>query len=318
MVRNTRGVGSHTHSRVVSGRIASDSMSGSVRVDQRQCCRSDHERQPYSNNPGAPFPRIKSFNAYVGGSPTNIAVGASKLGLNTALLTAVGQDPVGDFVLNYLTEVKVDTRFIPTKPGRRTSCVILGIEPPDKFPLVYYRDNCADNALTIDDADLLPLDKTAVFVVTGTNLSQETSRSATLYAVEKAHRQGAQVVLDIDFRADQWTDVRYFGSAIRSLIPLVDVVIGTEDEINAVLRTDSGDVDLTHSQVSDTRVTGDSQANARVLMASGPQVVVVKQGQHGCQVYEQGDEPTTVPGFPVKILNILGPAMPLLPGSSAA
>jgi 5-dehydro-2-deoxygluconokinase len=254
----------------------------------------------------------------VGGSPTNIAVGASKLGLNTALLTAVGQDPVGDFVLNYLTEVKVDTRFIPAKPGRRTSCVILGIEPPDKFLLVYYRDNCADNALTIDDADLLPLDKTAVFVVTGTNLSQETSRSATLYAVEKAHRQGAQVVLDIDFRADLWTDVRYFGSAIRSLIPLVDVVIGTEDEINAVLRTDSGDVDLTHSQVSDTRVTGDSQANARVLMASGPQVVVVKQGQHGCQVYEQGDEPTTVPGFPVKILNILGPAMPLLPGSSAA
>ena len=185
----------------------------------------------YSNDPGVSFPEIKSFNAYVGGSPTNIAVGASKLGLKTALLTAVGKDPVGDFVLNYLTKEKVDTRYIPTKPGRRTSCVILGIEPPDKFPLVYYRDNCADNALSIDDAAAVPLDETAVFVVTGTNLSRETSRSATLYAVEKARRDGAKVVLDIDFRADQWPDVRYFGSAIRALVPLLDVVIGTEDEI---------------------------------------------------------------------------------------
>ena len=260
----------------------------------------------YSNDPGVPFPRIKSFNAYVGGSPTNIAVGTSKLGLNTALLTAVGEDPVGDFVLNYLANEKVDTRYIPTKPGRRTSCVILGIEPPDKFPLVYYRDNCADNALSIDDAAAVPLDETAVFVVTGTNLSRETSRSATLYAVEKARRGGAKVVLDIDFRADQWPDVRYFGSAIRSLVPLLDIVIGTEDEINAVMRIESSDVGLTHSQVSDTRVDGDTRANALVLMDGGPEVVVVKLGQHGCRVYEKGGVVNTVPGFPVKIHNILG------------
>ncbi|MEW5985983.1 MAG: PfkB family carbohydrate kinase, partial [Chloroflexota bacterium] len=98
----------------------------------------------YANDVGVPFEQIKSFAAYVGGSPTNIAVGARRLGLRVALLTAVGPDPVGDFILNFLNNEGVDTRFIPRKPGTRSAAVVLGIEPPDKFPLVFYRDNAAD------------------------------------------------------------------------------------------------------------------------------------------------------------------------------
>src|SRR5437016_10839839 len=98
----------------------------------------------YANEVGARFVDIKSFAAYVGGSPTNIAVGARRLGLKTELLTAIGDDPVGDFILNFLAKEGVGTRFILRKPGTRTSAVVLGIEPPDKFPLVYYRDTCAD------------------------------------------------------------------------------------------------------------------------------------------------------------------------------
>src|SRR4051812_27380717 len=105
----------------------------------------------YANEVGAPFVDIQSFAAYVGGSPTNICVGARRLGLKTALLTAVGQDPVGDFILKFLNDEGIDTQFIPRKPGSRSSAVVLGIEPPDKFPLVYYRDNAADIQLTIDD-----------------------------------------------------------------------------------------------------------------------------------------------------------------------
>lgn len=88
----------------------------------------------YANDVGAPFVEIKSFAAYVGGSPTNIAVGARRLGLKVALLTAVGPDPVGDFVLHFLEQEGVETRYIPRKIGRRTSAVVLGIEPPDRFP----------------------------------------------------------------------------------------------------------------------------------------------------------------------------------------
>src|SRR2546425_11129144 len=98
----------------------------------------------YSNDVGTPFVDIKSFAAYVGGSPTNICVGAHRLGLKSTLLTAVGADPVGDFVLHFLKQEDIDTQYIPRKPGYRTSAVVLGIEPPDKFPLVFYRENCAD------------------------------------------------------------------------------------------------------------------------------------------------------------------------------
>ena len=119
----------------------------------------------YSNDIGAPFVDIQSYAAYVGGSPANISVGARRLGLKTALLTAVGDDPVGDFILHFLNNEDVDTSFIPRKPEHRTSAVVLGIEPPDKFPLVYYRDNCADINLTIDDALAAPLDDCRGFPV---------------------------------------------------------------------------------------------------------------------------------------------------------
>ena len=93
----------------------------------------------YSANIGADFVDIKAFNAYVGGSPLNIAVGAKRLGLRSALLTGIGQDQIGDFLLKFLVEEGVETKFIPRKPGFRTSAVVLGIQPPDNFPLVYYR-----------------------------------------------------------------------------------------------------------------------------------------------------------------------------------
>src|SRR5215471_8572699 len=80
----------------------------------------------YANEIGVPFQAIKSFAAYVGGCPTNISVGARRLGLRSALLTAIGEDPVGDFILAFLEREGVVTSFIPRKPGRRTSAVILG------------------------------------------------------------------------------------------------------------------------------------------------------------------------------------------------
>ncbi|MEM6284537.1 MAG: PfkB family carbohydrate kinase, partial [Chloroflexota bacterium] len=223
----------------------------------------------YSNDVGTPFVDIGSFAAYVGGSPTNISVGANRLGLKTALLTAVGEDPVGDFILNFLDNEGVETKFIPRKPENRSSAVVLGIEPPDKFPLVYYRDNCADINLTIDDVLASPIDDCRVFQFAGTNLSKEPSRSATMFAAEVARQNGAKVVFDIDFRPDQWHDVRAFGVTARSALRLVDIVIGTEDEINAAMLTDTDKMSLTHSQVSDTKVEGDSRSAIEVMLIHG-------------------------------------------------
>ncbi|MGB0387251.1 MAG: 5-dehydro-2-deoxygluconokinase [Ardenticatenaceae bacterium] len=265
----------------------------------------------YSNDVGAPFTQITSFAAYVGGSPTNISVGTRRLGLNSVLLTGLGQDPVGDFILDFLENEGVETKFIPRKPQHRSSAVVLGIEPPDRFPLVYYRDNCADIELTIDDVLAAPIKECKVFQFAGTNLSKEPSRSATLFAAEMARQAGAEVVLDIDFRPDQWHDARAFGVVVRSALRLVDIVIGTEDEINATMLTDVSQMSLTHSQVSDTQVSGDIDAAIETLLALGPKALLQKRGADGVRVHlaeseGQAAQKIDAPGFPVEVHNILG------------
>jgi 5-dehydro-2-deoxygluconokinase len=263
----------------------------------------------YSNDIGAAFVDIKSFAAYVGGSPTNISVGGRRLGLKTALLTGLGRDPVGDFILKFLQQEGVETKFICHKPHNRSSAVLLGIEPPDSFPLVYYRDNCADIALTIDDVLQAPVSDCRVFQFAGTNLSLEPSRSATLFAAELARQAGTKVVLDIDFRPDQWHDPRAFGVVVRTALRLADIVIGTEDEINAAMLTDVSHIEFTDS-VSDTQVKGDVDQAIRKMLSMGPKALLQKKGRDGVCVHlvdEQGKiEQIDAPGFPVEVTNILG------------
>jgi 5-dehydro-2-deoxygluconokinase len=260
----------------------------------------------YSNDVGAPFVEITGFAAYVGGSPTNISVGGRRLGLKTAVLTGLGVDPVGDFILHFLDNEGVETRFSPRKPGKRSSAVVLGIEPPDKFPLVYYRDNCADIELDIDDVLAAPVADAKIFQFAGTNLSKEPSRSATMFGAEVARQAGTEVVFDVDFRPDQWHDPRAFGVVVRSALPLVDIVIGTEDEINAAMLSDASQMRLTHSQVSDTKVQGDTERAIAYMLSKGPKAVVEKVGSRGARIHLAGGEVIDAPGYPVEIYNILG------------
>lgn len=262
----------------------------------------------YANDIGAPFETIQSFAAYVGGSPTNIAVGVRRLGLKTALLTAVGDDKVGDFILHFLRQEGVATDFIPRKPGHRSSAVVLGIQPPDTFPLVFYRDNAADVELTIDDVLAAQVEEAGALEVSGTGLAKEPGRSATFFAAERAQAAGKKVFLDIDFRADQWHDPRAFGVNVRALLPLVDVAIGTEEEINAAMLTDPGDLKILHQQISAPVIGGDIEANIRAVLAvpSGPELLVVKRGSQGASIYTRDGRRQDVPGFPVEVYNILG------------
>src|SRR5207253_10928789 len=133
--------------------------------------------------------------------------------------------------------------------------------------------------LASDDGRPAPGAEVSVFQFAGTNLSREPSRSATLFAAERAKAAGARVVLDVDFRPDQWHDARAFGVAIRSALRLVDVALGTVDEVNAAVLADPQDVRVEHSQVSDTRVGGDVEAAVGRLLELGPAAVVEKRGE---------------------------------------
>ena len=258
----------------------------------------------YSNDVGAPFVDITSFAAYVGGCPTNICVGTRRLGLRSALLTAVGDDPVGDFILNFVKKEGVETRFTPRKPGHRTSAVLLGIEPPDRFPLIYYRDNCADIELTIDDVLAAPIADSRTLLISGTGMSKEPSRSATIFAAETAKAAGTTVFLDLDFRPDQWHDARAFGVTVRGALPAVDVALGTEEEIKAAAGETR--ISVTHSQVSNYQIAGDLALAIQRLLAGGLRALVVKHGAKGATVYLADGSVQEAAPFPVEILNVLG------------
>jgi 5-dehydro-2-deoxygluconokinase len=236
----------------------------------------------YANEIGAPFTEVKTFSAFVGGSPTNISVGARRLGLRSALLTAVGEDLVGDFVLDFLAREGVEAAFSPRKRGRRTSAFLLAIQPPDHFPIVPYRDNCADLELTIEDVLAAPVAESRALLVTGSGLSRDPSRAATRFAAERAREHGNKVVLDLDVRAELWPDPRAYSEQVRSLLPLVDIVLGTVEEVEA--------------------------AGGRVeeLLASGPEAIVVKRGARSTLVFPRGGARVEAATFPVEVLNVLG------------
>lgn len=260
----------------------------------------------YANDIGAAFPDIKNFGAFVGGCPTNISVGVQRLGLQAALLTAVGDDPVGEFLLKFLKNEGVETQFIPQKPGHRTSAVVLGIEPPDRFPLIYYRDNCADIELTIDDVIAAPVAESQAVLISGTGLSKEPSRSATLYAAEQAQALGNRVFLDLDFRADQWHDPRAFGVVMRSALRYIDIAIGTEEEIKAATLTDLSQLTIEHSQISNPTIEGDMAIAIETLLGAGPEALIVKRGIEGADVYLTDGAVIHADPFPVEVYNTLG------------
>lgn len=260
----------------------------------------------YSNDIGARFPDIKSFAAYVGGSPANVAVGTRRLGLRTAMLTAVGPDPVGEFITEFFRREGVETEFIPEKAGRRTAAAVLGVEPPDRFPMVYYRDNCADVELTIDDIARAPLGETRVLLAAGTNLAREPCRSATFFAAERARAAGAKVVLVLDLRADQWHDLKAYGVNMRALLPLCDVVIGTASEAKAAMLVDGMRVAVEHSQVSEAKVSGDVEAAIDALLGYGVEALALTRGPEGSSVHMRGGETIEAAPYPVEIYNTIG------------
>jgi 5-dehydro-2-deoxygluconokinase len=263
----TAGTGSHAYDVLAMGRSSIDL---------------------YAHEIGKPMPEVRSFDAYVGGCPTNVSVGTRRLGLRSALLTAVGDDQVGDFVTAFLDRERVETRFIPRKPGRRTSAVLMAIQPPDRFPLTFYRDNCADRALTVEDVARAPVGESRVVFLTGTGLSHEPGRAATLAAAATARRSSVPVVVDIDYRADQWDSAPTFAAHVRTLLAAATLAVGTEEELAAAtggLAVDTG---------------------AAAILESGIEALVLKRGARGSTIFRRGAVPRDVAPFPVDVLNVLG------------
>jgi 5-dehydro-2-deoxygluconokinase len=250
---------------------------------------------------GAEFPDITGFETGVGGSPVNIAIGASRLGLNSIAFTAVGDDPVGQFVRHFLQREGVDTEFVGIKPGRRTGMAVVGVQPPDRFPLLFYRENPADVHISIEEAKALPLDETRALSLSGTALSRGGAHDVSLFLAEQALKRNMTTFIDLDLRADQWSHALAYGLHLRRILPLCDVIIGTEEEFYAAL-----------SPTPEAVMAGASVTDAaglhrlmRAYAVENKALLALKRGGRGVRLY-CGDIYSDVPGFPVEIVNTVG------------
>jgi 5-dehydro-2-deoxygluconokinase len=225
---------------------------------------------------------------YAGGCPANAAVGTSRLGLRVAMASRIGVDGLSDGLIEFLQAEGVDTQYVARDAEHLTGLAFLSILPPATFPLVYYRPDPADIHMTLDDIAPIPFEATRALFLAGTRFSGEPARSTALTAMDRARSAGADVILDLDKRPTLWRDLRTFGVNLRAALPLVDIAIGTEDEIMAA--ADKPSVD----------------AAVPELLEAVHKAVAVKRGQDGSEVYTKDGAVHRAKPFTVEVLNVLG------------
>jgi 5-dehydro-2-deoxygluconokinase len=253
----------------------------------------------FSLDIGAPFEKVRRFEAMVGGSPTNIAIGTTRLGLRSIAFSGVGNDRVGDLLLDYLTAEGVVTDWVFRIPEKLSSIALLGVQPPDHFPLMFYRADPADIHLTVGQASALPYAETTAILLSGNAFSRGTCADAARTCGELARRHGLVVFMDLDLRPTEWTTPGSYGTAMRSLLSSVDVVIGTDDELWAALNEDES------QQLEAARQNHRLDALLDRFSADGV-VFVRKRGSIGATLYGLAGSPVQVDGFSIDVVNTVG------------
>jgi 5-dehydro-2-deoxygluconokinase len=242
----------------------------------------------YPLQTGVPLPQVTSFGKFLGGSASNVAVAAARLGRRTAVITRTGDDPFGTYLHEALQGFGVDDRWVTPVPGLPTPVTFCEIFPPDDFPLYFYRlPKAPDLEIDAHELDLDAIRDARIFWVTGTGLSEEPSRTATLAALAHRARSGT-TVFDLDWRPMFWSDPAAARSFYQEALRHTTVAVGNLDEVEVA--------------------TGvrEPQAAAQALLDAGCELAVVKQGPKGVLAASSKGEFAEVPPLPVTVLNGLG------------
>jgi 5-dehydro-2-deoxygluconokinase len=259
----------------------------------------------YGQQIGTRLEDVSSFAKSVGGCPCNISVGTARLGLKSALLTRVGDEQMGRFIREQLIREGVETRGIVTDPERLTALAILAVENDKTFPLLFYRDNCADNALCEDDVSEEFIRSARAVLVSGTHFSKPNTDAAQRKAIRIAKENGAKVVFDIDYRPNLWGlaghdagESRYIASDrvsahLKTVLADCDLIVGTEEEVLIA----SGESDLLQA--------------LKTIRSLSKATIVLKRGPMGCIVYDGPitddlEDGIVGKGFPIEVYNVLG------------
>ncbi|MBQ0848899.1 5-dehydro-2-deoxygluconokinase [Streptomyces sp. BH-SS-21] len=242
----------------------------------------------YPLQTGVPLPQVTSFGKFLGGSATNVAVAAARLGRRTAVVSRTGDDPFGTYLHEALRDFGVDDRWVTPVRGLPTPVTFCEVFPPDDFPLYFYRQPKApDLEIDAHELDLDAIRDARIFWVTGTGLSEEPSRTATLAALAHRARSGP-TVFDLDWRPMFWTDPAAARPFYTEALRHTTVAVGNLDEVEVA--------------------TGlrEPHAAARALLDAGVELAVVKQGPKGVLAVHRDGDFEEVPPLPVTVLNGLG------------
>ncbi|WP_086791835.1 5-dehydro-2-deoxygluconokinase [Streptomyces thermovulgaris] len=242
----------------------------------------------YPLQSGVPLAQVETFGKFLGGSAANVAVAAARLGRSSAVITRTGDDPFGVYLHKALKEFGVDDRWVAPVAQYPTPVTFCEIFPPDDFPLYFYRrPKAPDLEIRTDELDLSAIRAARIFWITGTGLSEEPSRSATLAALMARDKAGI-TVFDLDWRPMFWRDPDharpYYAEALRH----VTVAVGNVDECEIA--------------------TGvrEPEACAEALLEAGVELAVVKQGPKGVLAVRRDGTRAEVPPVPVEVVNGLG------------
>ena len=258
----------------------------------------------YGAQVGGRLEDMSGFTKYIGGSPTNISVGCARLGLKSSLLTRVGDEHMGRFVRETLIREGVDDSHVITDTDRLTALVILGIRDQNTFPLIFYRENCADMAITEDDIDADFIASARSVLVTGTHFSTDTVAAASFKAMKVARENNRKVVFDIDYRPNLWAlgghddgesrfaESDYVTAHLQKVLPHCDLIVGTEEEWH---------------------IAGGSTDTIKALKTAreiSHATLVCKRGPLGCVVFDGAvdswENGVSTPVTEIEVFNVLG------------
>ena len=258
----------------------------------------------YGQQVGGRLEDMGGFAKYVGGSPANTAIGTARLGLKSGMITRVGDEHMGRFIRETMQAEGVDVQGVKTDPERLSALVVLGIQDEEQFPLIFYRENCADMALCEDDIDADLIASSRALLLSGTHLSTPKVAAASRKAIDLAKKHGTKVVLDIDYRPNLWGlaghgdgESRFIANDtvsqhVQAFLPDMDLIVGTEEEFHIASGCE------------------DSLAALAVVRAMSKATLVCKRGAQGCRVFEGGingwQSGAEGPGFKVEVFNVLG------------
>ncbi|WP_046504257.1 5-dehydro-2-deoxygluconokinase [Streptomyces odonnellii] len=254
----------------------------------------------YPLRTGVPLAQVDTFGKFLGGSATNVAVAAARLGRRAAVVTRTGQDAFGDYLHQALREFGVDDRWVTAVDRYPTPVTFCEVFPPDDFPLYFYRlPKAPDLEIHTHELDLDAIRAARIFWMTGTGLCAEPSRTATLTALEARARSGI-TVFDLDWRPMFWPgDADTEGPAAA----------GPRDEPRKLYAQALRHATVAVGNLDECEVAvgeRDPEAAARALLAAGAELAVVKQGPRGVLALHRDGTRADVPPVPVEVVNGLG------------